>query len=145
MEALIQEGYLERVPPSADLSEVRFVEAEEALDVARMAIARSPRTAYVDAYDAARLAIAAVLDRQGLRATSKGGHIALQDTIEYQTRAAGRNLIQEFSEMRRKRNEAEYRRESTRPVTAELASAACDKAAGILAMMRKFAPMVGPF
>ncbi|GAA4994462.1 hypothetical protein GCM10023317_23140 [Actinopolymorpha pittospori] len=39
------------------------------------------RLAYVLAYDAARKALTAVLENQGLRPTSRGGHVALIDAV----------------------------------------------------------------
>jgi len=39
------------------------------------------------AYDAARFAALALLAQQGLRATTKGGHLAVDDAVRAQTRS----------------------------------------------------------
>ena len=56
------------------------------------------------AYDAARKACSALLATQGLRATSSGGHVAVQETVTEQFGPVFRS----FSRMRRRRRESEY-------------------------------------
>jgi hypothetical protein len=63
-------------------------------------------SAYVLAYDAARFACVALLAQQGLRATTKGGHYAVQRAVLAQFDEGFRP----FADLRRRRNELEYPR-----------------------------------
>jgi hypothetical protein len=61
------------------------------------------------AYDAARKACSALLAQQGLRATSRGGHIAIRDVTRAQFGSGSRGRVfREFDAMRRRRRDAEY-------------------------------------
>jgi len=63
--------------------------------------------AYQLAYDALRKSAASLLEAQGLRATSRGGHIAVQDAV---TAPFGSSIwtLRSFSRLRRARNSFEY-------------------------------------
>ncbi|OUZ11930.1 hypothetical protein BHE97_03385 [Aeromicrobium sp. PE09-221] len=63
--------------------------------------------AYDSLYAAARKALAAVLAKQGLRATSQGGHLAAQHAIEAQLGRL-RHVVGAFNRMRITRHEADY-------------------------------------
>ena len=71
------------------------------------------------AYDAARKAAVALLAVQGLRSTTKGGHIAVQDAVvaQFGGFAGMKTAFARLGLMRRRRHAAEYRTESTPPVT----------------------------
>jgi hypothetical protein len=62
---------------------------------------------YQLAYDALRKSAASLLEAQGLRATSRGGHIAVQDAAIAQFGSSIRAL-RSFSRIRRARNSFEY-------------------------------------
>ncbi len=69
-------------------------------------------------YDAARKSLAAVLQIQGLRATSKSGHYAIQEAITAQfTKPPPRDAFRPFGRLRRTRNQIEY--DDVSAVTAE--------------------------
>jgi hypothetical protein len=69
-------------------------------------------------YDAARKSLAAVLHAQGLRATSKGGHYAIQEAISAQfTKPPPRDAFRPFGRLRRTRNQIEY--DDITPITAD--------------------------
>ncbi|MEO3856300.1 hypothetical protein [Acrocarpospora sp. B8E8] len=63
-----------------------------------------PNSAYTLAYDAARFACSGLLAHQGLRATTTGGHYAVQQAMLGQFGST----FEPFSTMRRRRNELEY-------------------------------------
>lgn len=84
IEALLGNGELERVQPSTTLAERMLAEANSHLTSARLLVETDPIAAFSLAYDAARKASAALLVPQGLRATSTGGHIAIQDAVRAQ-------------------------------------------------------------
>ncbi|HTA00024.1 MAG TPA: HEPN domain-containing protein [Streptosporangiaceae bacterium] len=94
--------------------------------------------AYQLAYDAFRKSAASLLAAQGLRATSRGGHIAVQDAVTAQFGASVR-IVRSFGRIRRARNNFEYPDTDTAgPSDADVADAisaamqACSAAVTIL-------------
>ncbi len=76
------------------------------LEAVTGAAADDAYSAYVLAYDAARFACVALLAQQGLRATTNGGHYAVEKAVRAQFGPGFRP----FADMRRRRNELEYPR-----------------------------------
>ena len=71
-------------------------------------------------YDAARKASAALLAVQGLRATSRGGHIAVIDAVRAQFNdRGGMDVFGKLHRLRRRRNATEYPDPDSPTVTAE--------------------------
>lgn len=105
--ALISNGELEVVLP-----DIRV--AQQLLEDARRHLASSTTIqqsgdltgAYQLAYDVFRKSAAALLAVQGLRSTSRGGHIAVQDAVLAQF--DGTKAFNGFSRIRRTRNKFEY-------------------------------------
>jgi hypothetical protein len=109
IEALLRNGELERVQPSITLAARMLAEAEAHLSSARLLVETDPIAAFSLAYDAARKASAALLAPQGLRATSRGGHIAIQDAVRAQFSGdGGLPAFRAFPRLRRTRNDFEY-------------------------------------
>lgn len=71
------------------------------------------------AYDAARRALTAILENQGLRPTSSGGHIAVIDAAFAQLDPPLGDLIRTVDRMRSRRNRVEYPAPGVAPVTAD--------------------------
>jgi len=67
-------------------------------------VTSDPYSAYVLAYDAARFTCIALLAQQGLRATTSGGHYAVEQAV----RAQFGDGFRPFGILRRRRNELEY-------------------------------------
>lgn len=78
--------------------------ARRRLATARLYGADDPESAYILSYDAARHALVGVLAHQGLRGTTEGGHLI----VEQITRAQFGAAFAEFSVLRRRRSELEY-------------------------------------
>src|SRR6266700_7400204 len=78
--------------------------ARRKYDTARLIADADPESAYVTAYDAARFALVGVLAQQGLRATQKGGHLAVEHAVRAQFAAS----FVSFATLRRRRAELEY-------------------------------------
>jgi len=118
---MIKNGQLERVPPSRDHAEKLLAQARAHLRLAATGDAPEidPVGAYQLVYDAARKALAAILENQGLRATSRGGHIAVLDALKAQLDPPMGAVLRPFDRMRRMRNEAEYPREDKPSATAD--------------------------
>jgi len=109
---------LEYVEPSTQQAERLLDEAQRHVASAERIVDDDPNGAYQLAYDALRKVGAALLAAQGLRATSTGGHVALQDAIRDQFG----NVIptfDRFARFRRARNQLEYPSDSSADATRE--------------------------
>ena len=84
MDGMIDRGELERVPASREHADLLLTQAYRHVASARAIAGSDPAGAYQLLYDAARKALAAVLENQGLRATSRGGHIAVREAVSAQ-------------------------------------------------------------
>jgi len=79
---LLENGELDVVESSVTIARQLLADAERHLASARtIGRAGDLSGAYQLAYDALRKAAASLLAAQGLRATSRGGHIAVQDAV----------------------------------------------------------------
>ena len=105
---LITSTELESVTADEGLAARLLLDRARHLETARSAVDLGDLTgAYQLAYDALRKAAAALLAVQGLRSTSRGGHIAIQDAVQAQFGGAG-SPFRAFSRIRRSRNSFEY-------------------------------------
>jgi hypothetical protein len=105
---LIDSGELERVAPDPAVAVRLLTDAGKHLTTATAAVADTDLSgAYQLAYDALRKSAAALLAVQGLRATSRGGHLAIQDAAAAQFGSTVRPF-KSFSRIRRARNTFEY-------------------------------------
>lgn len=101
----------------------------------RLAITAIDATgAYQLLYDAARKALNAVLAVQGLRATSRGGHVAVVDAICAQLDPPYGATVRPFDRLRRRRNQAEYPTADTPPVDADEVAADLPKVTAIVGL-----------
>lgn len=104
IEHLLAAGELQRVKGPAADGTLWLDRAAATLDSAAALAASNPNSAYTLAYDAARFACAGLLAQQGLRATTTGGHLAIQRAAIAQFGT----VFDRFAVMRRRRNELEY-------------------------------------
>ena len=115
---LLASGDLQRVAASTDAASAFLAQAARHLDSALAVANADPDGAYTLLYDAARKSLAAVLQAQGLRATSKGGHYAIQEAVAAQfTKPPPRDAFRPFGRLRRTRNQVEY--DDISPITAD--------------------------
>jgi len=98
-------------------------------------------SAHVLAYDAARFACIALLAQQGLRATSSGGHYAVEQAIRTQFGVGFRP----FGALRRRRNELEYPHLPADSATAEEAEQAAQTAQSLIAAAGALLPQLSFF
>ena len=108
VQELIDAGQIGQIPPDGELARRMLADAGRHLDTAAAAESTGDLPgAYQLAYDALRKSAASLLEAQGLRATSRGGHIAVQDAAIAQFGSSIRAL-RSFSRLRRARNSFEY-------------------------------------
>ena len=108
IQELIGAGELGQVPPDGGLARRMLADAGRHLATAAAAESTGDLPgAYQLAYDALRKSAASLLEAQGLRATSRGGRIAVQDAVIAQFGSSIRAL-RSFSRLRRARNSFQY-------------------------------------
>lgn len=140
VDALMARGRLERVPASRQAALAELVRARTHVGSARNLLATDPEGAYTLAYDAARRSLAAVLQNQGLRATSRGGHTVLYEAVLAQLDPPLGHVLRPFNRMRARRNEVEYRSSEAPAVTAEEVEADLAKVEALLELAEKTIP-----
>jgi hypothetical protein len=105
---LLGAGELDRVTPDDAVARRMLDDASRHLATAATAVTTGDLSgAYQLAYDAFRKSAASLLAVQGLRATSRGGHVAVQDAVIAQFGPSVR-VLRSFSRIRRARNSFEY-------------------------------------
>lgn len=106
---LLARGDPQKVAASAEAPSSFLHQAAKHLDSAAAVAKSDPDGAYTLLYDAGRRCLAAVLQVQGLRATSRGGHYALQEASAAQfTKPPPRRAFRPFGRLRRTGNQIEY-------------------------------------
>lgn len=108
VDGMLARGELERVPASREHVDLLLTQAHQHVGSAQAIAGSDAAGAYQLLYDAARKALAAVLENQGLRSTSRGGHIAVLDAVSAQLDPPLGTILRPFDRLRRRRNQAEY-------------------------------------
>lgn len=108
IEQLLADRELERVPASRDHADHLITQARQHLQSADGICDTDPAGAYALTYDAARKAFTAILENQGLRPTTRGGHIAVYQAVRTQLDPPMGAKLRPFDRMRRQRNDLEY-------------------------------------
>jgi hypothetical protein len=140
VDTLIADGSLERVPASQQAAEAELVRARTHVGSAQRLLDSDPEGAYTLAYDAARRALAAVLQNQGLRATGRGGHTAVYEAVRAQLDPPLGAILRPFNRMRVRRNEVEYRSSEAPAVTSEEVAGDVSKVEALIGLAGKAIP-----
>ncbi|WP_099020968.1 hypothetical protein [Mycolicibacterium palauense] len=142
---MINSGEIERVHPDRAAADRMLAEAGAHLASAAIIADTDAAGAYSLVYDAARKGLAAVLENEGLRATSRGGHVACYNAVRAQLDPPMGRTLQPFDRMRRRRNAVEYSAATQGAPTAEdvredvvKAQAVVDAAGRVLDQMNPF-------
>lgn len=145
IDKLIAAGELQRVPPNREHADQLLVQARKDLASADLLCNDNPKRAYESLYDAARMALTAVLENEGLRPTSRGGHIAPYTAVSAQLDPPMGTALRPFDRMRRTRNRSEYPSFTTPDVMPDnvradlpVATAIVEVCAGVLDEMSPF-------
>lgn len=84
IERMIAHGELQYVPASRTQADRLVAQARSHLASGTEVCTSDPEGGYALVYDSARKSLAAILENQGLRATSRGGHLALYEAVRAQ-------------------------------------------------------------
>ena len=119
IDAMLTAGELQQVPASRDRADLLLSQAGAHLTTARRVAADDPEGAFALVYDAARKALVALLENEGLRPTSQAGHHGTYLAVKAQLDPPLGRTLRPFERMRRRRNEIEYPDFLGTPVSAE--------------------------
>ena len=122
IEQLLAAGHLERVAGAQADGTPLLEQSRKTAATALKLVPDDAYSAYVLSYDAARFACVALLAQQGLRATTSGGHYAVERAV----RAQFGDGFRPFGVLRRRRNELEYPHMPSETASAEEASEAAE-------------------
>ncbi|HMG31495.1 MAG TPA: hypothetical protein VK585_15390 [Jiangellaceae bacterium] len=143
---LIASGEVEQVQPDRDLADLLMDDAQRHLLSAEQLADDDPAGAFQMAYDASRKACSALLAVQGLRATSRGGHIAVRDVARAQFGPERRGqVLREFDSIRRRRKDAEYPQDSGDAIDADEVRKVLPKAQAIVDYAVALLPHIKPW
>jgi hypothetical protein len=145
IDKLIADGELQQVPANREHADQLLVQARKDLASAELLCDTNPKRAYESLYDAARMALTAVLENEGLRPTSRGGHIAPYAAITAQLDPPMGTTLRPFDRMRRTRNRSEYPSFTTPEVTSDNVRADLSIARSIVQVCASVLDQMSPF
>lgn len=145
IEQLLRDGDLQEVEASREQADRLFDQAFQHLRSAESLKESDPEGAYALLYDAARKALVAVLENQGLRPTSKGGHIATIEAVRAQLDSTLGMTLRPFDRMRRTRRAAEYPPSGAPIISIEQVEEDLPKATQIVEQMEQTLDQMDPF
>ena len=127
VERLLADGELERLAPSPEMAQRLLKDGGAHVGLASRGTKDDPAGALQLAYDAARKAATALLVAQGLRPTTRGGHIAALDAARAQFNdKGGVAVFGRINRLRRRRHDSEYPSEDSPAITTADADRALD-------------------
>lgn len=145
IERMLASRELERVPASREHEDRLVAQARQHVRSADAICDIPPPAGMSSCTTRARKALTAVLENQGLRPTSQGGHMAVYQAVRAQLDPPMGKTLRPFDRMRRQRNDIEYPPTDTPQMTAadvredlEEAHAIIDLASGVLDEMSPF-------
>jgi hypothetical protein len=145
VDALPKAGDLERVSPSDEHAAELLRQARQHLASARSIGDDDPAGAVQLTYDAARKALCAILENQGLRPTSQGGHVAALEAVKAQLDPPLGRVLRPVDRLRRQRNDVEYHSRDVPLPTPEEAKEDIVKAEDILDLGARVLDQMSPY
>jgi hypothetical protein len=145
VERMLASAELQRVPASRDHADRLIAQARNHLTSADEICGNDHPGGYALVYDAARKALTAVLENQGLRPTTRGGHLAAYEAVRAQLDPPMGKTLRPFDRMRRQRHDAEYPPSSAPALTASDVREDIPKAADIINLAERVLNQMSPF
>ncbi|MDA8322286.1 MAG: HEPN domain-containing protein [Actinomycetota bacterium] len=141
IERMLADGQLQALTGAAADGGQWLARAHRTLSTATGAVDADPDSAFTLAYDAARFACTALLAQQGLRATTRGGHYAVEIAVRGQFGAA----FDRYGGLRRQRNDIEYPVMAAARLTPDDARSAVAVASELTDAAERLLPHLGIF
>lgn len=110
---MIERRELDQVTANPELADRLLATARQHIASARLLSSSDPYLAYAALYDAIRKSLAALLQAQGLRATTSGGHLAVMHAVQVQFGPSMGAILRPVDRIRGTRHEAEYPGQAT--------------------------------
>jgi len=145
IDAMLSAGELQQVPPSREHADRLLNQAAIDLVTAREVATTNPSGAYTLVYDAARKALVALLENEGLRPTSRAGHHGTYLAVQAQLDPPLGKVLRPFERMRRRRNEIEYPDFVQAPLTADDVEEDASAADGIIGLVKRVYDEMSPY
>jgi uncharacterized protein (UPF0332 family) len=141
---MLERGELSQVTANAELADRLMATARQHLASVRLLADSDPYLAYVAVYDAIRKALSALLQIQGLRATTSGGHLAIMHAVQAQFGASMGAILRPVDRIRVTRHEAEYPGQATY-IDQDTVLDDLPKAEAVVEAVEKALPHLSPF
>jgi hypothetical protein len=141
IERMLARGELQALTGAAADGGQWLLKARRTLSTANGAADTDPDSAFTLAYDAARFACTALLAQQGLRATTQGGHYAVEVAVRRQFGPS----FDRYGGLRRQRNDIEYPVVVVSPLTSDDARSAAAVASELIEAAESLMPHLGLF
>jgi HEPN domain-containing protein len=138
---MLSAGELQAVQGGQADGEAWLSRAHQTLETAATVATSDTASACTLAYDAARFACTALLVQQGVRPTTKGGHLVVDEAV----RAQFGDNFRSFRTLRIRRHELEYPDYPDEPVEEDEAANAISSARAIIDAAEKLLPHLGFF
>jgi hypothetical protein len=145
VDQMLAAGDLQRVPASREHADRLLGQARRHVSSTQNAAVADPEGAYALLYDAARKALTAILENQGLRPTSRGGHLAVYHAVRAQLDPPMGRVLLPFDRMRRRRHDVEYPPAGAPELTPEDVTEDVPKVAALLDLAQRVLDEMSPF
>jgi hypothetical protein len=145
IERMLADSELQRVPASREHANRLILQARKHLISANEICEDDPAGGYMLIYDAARKALTAVLENQGLRPTTRGGHLAVYEATRAQLDPPMGQVIRPFDRIRRRRHDVEYPPTAAPQIDADDVLEDAAKADAIVALSERLLDEMSPF
>jgi hypothetical protein len=146
IDRMLADSELQRVPASREHADRLIVQARKHLVSANEISEDDPAGGYTLVYDAARKALTAVLENQGLRpTTTRGGHLAVYEATRAQLDPPLGQVLRPFDRIRRRRHEVEYPPTDAPQVNSDDVREDAVKAAAIVDLSERVLDQMSPF
>jgi hypothetical protein len=145
IDRMLADSELQRVPASREHAARLILQARRHLISANEICEADPAGGYTLVYDAARKALTAVLENQGLRPTTRGGHLAVYEATRAQVDPPMGQVIRPFDRIRRQRHDLEYQPTDAPQVDADDVREDAAKADAIVALSERLLDEMSPF
>jgi hypothetical protein len=108
IDRMLADGELQRVPASREQADRLLAQARVHVSSALKVCDADPSGGYALAYDGARKALTAIVENEGLRPTTRGGHLAVAEAVRAHLDPPMGRILRQFNRMRTRRHDAEY-------------------------------------
>jgi hypothetical protein len=145
LDRMLAGAELQRVPASREHADRLIRQSRQHLISADEISEDDPAGGYTLIYDAARKALTAVLENQGLRPTTRGGHLAVYEAVRAQLDPPMGQVLRPFDRIRRQRHNVEYPPTDAPQITADDVREDAAKAAAIVNLSERVLDQMSPF